>query len=285
MLKKYYRLTKPGIIYGNLLTAIGGFLFAAGRDIDIGLLLATAAGTSLVIASGCVFNNYIDRSIDAKMKRTKERALVNGDVSEHSALIYGTILGVLGFVTLAVLTNLVTVILGAIGFISYVFVYTYLKRKTVYGTLVGSIPGATPIAAGYTAVTGQFDLTALILFLILVAWQMPHFYAIAMFRRTDYAAAGIPVLAVVKGMFVSKIHIIIYMVLFAVSIFMLFAYGNAGYAFLIVMGILSLRWLWLGASGYKQSANDEKWARKIFGHSLLIILALSIMLALDPWLP
>ncbi|HSH55271.1 MAG TPA: UbiA family prenyltransferase, partial [Candidatus Limnocylindrales bacterium] len=168
MFKTYYQLTKPGIIYGNLLTAIGGFLYASEGRIDILLLLALAVGMSLVIASGCVFNNYLDRDIDAKMQRTQKRALVSAEISTQNALIYGAVLGISGAAILALYTNLTTLLLGIVGFVSYVGLYTYLKRRTIHGTLIGTIPGATPLIAGYTAVNGQLGLDALLLFLIMV---------------------------------------------------------------------------------------------------------------------
>jgi len=200
VLKAYYRLTKPGIIYGNLLTAAAGFLFASKWHIVPGLFAATLAGTSLVIAAACVYNNYIDRNIDKRMARTKKRALVQGTISGKHALIFATMLGVLGFALLLAYTNTLVTVIGVIAFIDYVVLYGISKRRSVYGTIVGSISGAAPIVAGYVAVTNQFDLGALLLFFILVYWQMPHFYGIAMYRFDDYKAAGIPVLPVQKGM-------------------------------------------------------------------------------------
>lgn len=285
MFKTYYQLAKPGIIYGNLLTAIGGFLFAAQGRIDIWLLLALAVGMSLLIGSGCVFNNYLDRDIDAKMRRTQKRALADGTISTRNALLYGSVLGIVGAAILALFTNLTTLLLGAIGFVSYVILYTFLKRKTVHGTLVGTVPGATPLIAGYTAVTGRLDLDALLLFLIMVTWQMPHFYAIAIFRRDDYAAAGIPVLSVAKGIHATKIQMVAYMVLFIIAVVLLYAPGSAGVTYLIVMGLMSVRWLWMGMQGLREGIDDNRWSRQVFKFSLIIILALSFSLSLDAWLP
>lgn len=285
MFKTYYQLAKPGIIYGNLLTAIGGFLFAADGRIDILLLLALGFGMSLLIGSGCVFNNYLDRDIDAKMRRTQKRALVREAIDTRSALLYGAVLGIVGIALLALFTNRTTVLLGIVGFVSYVFVYTFLKRKTVHGTLIGTVPGATPLVAGYTAVTGRLDLDALLLFLIMVAWQMPHFFAIAIFRRDDYAAAGIPVLSVVRGIRATKIQMVAYMVLFIISIVLLYAFGSAGLTYLIVMGLLASRWLAMGLSGFRADTDNIAWSRQVFKFSLFIILGLSITLALDAWLP
>ncbi len=284
LLKKYYRLAKPGIIYGNVMTTIGGFLFAASRHFYPGLLVSAVAGTALIIASACVVNNYIDRDIDAKMTRTRKRSLVNGEISARAALLYAAVLGTTGAAILAAFTNTTTLVLGVIGWVSYVAVYTPSKRRTVHSTLIGSVSGATPIAAGYTAVTGRFDAAALILFVIMVIWQLPHFYAIAMFRVEEYRNASIPVLAVQQGTVVSKQYILAYSSLFLLAVVALSVFGGAGYAFLTVMTGASLYWIWLGFTGLRTKLDDVKWARGMFGTSLIVLLALSGMLALDPWL-
>lgn len=284
MFKKYYQLTKPGIIYGNLLTATGGFLLASKKDINFGLLLMTLLGIALVIGSACVFNNYLDRGLDIKMARTKKRALVSGDISPTSAIIYAFLLGVIGFAVLAVSTNALTVWIGIIGFADYVVLYAIGKRRSTLGTIIGSISGAMPVIAGYTAVTNRFDGGALILFLILSFWQMPHFYAIALRRIKDYKAAGLPVLPAKKGARTTKIQILLYIIAFIATTLSLRVYGYAGWTFLIVMEALGLKWLYMGIKGFKTN-DDEKWARKMFLFSLVIILTFSVMLSLNVWLP
>jgi protoheme IX farnesyltransferase len=194
MLRECYLLTKPGIIYGNALTAAGGFLLASKWHIDFKLFAATIIGTCLVIASACVINNYIDRGIDKKMKRTKGRATVTGKVSGRWAIAYGVVLGILGFSMLILFTSALVALIGLVAYVDYIALYGVSKRVSVHGTLVGSIAGASPPVAGYCAVTGHFDGGALIIFLIMVCWQMVHFYAIAIRRSSDYKAAGIPVL-------------------------------------------------------------------------------------------
>jgi protoheme IX farnesyltransferase len=285
MLKEYYQLTKPGIIYGNVLTTIAGFMLASRGHISWGLFAATVAGTALVIASACVFNNFIDQDIDSLMARTKSRALASAKIEEEYALIYGSVLGLAGIAILSVWTNRLTVLVGLLGFVSYVWWYTSLKRKTVHATLVGSIPGATPIVAGYVAVTGHLDLGAILLFAIMVVWQMPHFYAISMFRCDDYANAKVPVLAVVKGMRTSAKYIFWYVLAFAVVVALLALYGYASFSFFVVMAIISFYWIWIGKRGFKKGNDNLKWARKMFGTSLLVLLVLSVMLSLDAWLP
>lgn len=241
-------------------------------------------GLSLIIASACVFNNYTDRDIDSKMARTKTRALVSGAIPERNAIIYAAVLGIAGGAFLALYTNLLTLAVALTGFFFYVVVYGYFKRRSVYGTIIGSISGATPPVVGYCAVTNHFDVAALILFLILIAWQMPHFYAIAMYRRDDYAAAKIPVLPLKKGMRAAKVQILIYIMAFTAAAAALAVFSYAGYTYLIVAVLLGLTWLGFGLKDFNTSS-DKRWGRKMFFVSLAAITALSIMISLNAWLP
>jgi protoheme IX farnesyltransferase len=279
-MKTYYRLTKPGIIRGNLISATAGFLLASKSDINFILLFYTLLGTSLVIASGCVFNNYLDIDIDKKMSRTKNRATVTGAVSVKNVIIFASILGLLGIGTLFLFTNVLTTILGLIGLFFYVVVYGYYKRNSVHGTLIGSISGSIPPVAGYTAVSGSLDVGAMLLFLVLATWQMPHFYAIAIYRIKDYKAASIPVLPLVKGIEATKKQMIIYMILFAISALMLWVQNYTGLVYLIIMTASSLWWIKIGITGYKTKDND-KWAKSVFKSSLLVLLIFSFMISID----
>jgi protoheme IX farnesyltransferase len=287
----YYQLTKPGIIYGNLFSAAGGFLFASGRVTNIPLGLAALSGTGFTIASGCVLNNYIDRTIDAQMDRTKQRALVQGKLQPTHALIYAAILCILGFGILTAFTNLLTVYIGLAGLYGYVVAYGYAKRKGAIGTIVGSFSGATPMLAGYTAVTGRLDLAGGLIFLAMALWQMPHFYAIATFRLKDYQSAGIPVLPAVRGLQRTKVSIMGYIVAYAAVVSLLTITGYTSYIFLVIMLGLNLTWLWKGSKGFgasiqQQSAKDAEkqsiaWARGMFGFSLVVLLSFSILLSVD----
>lgn len=280
-LKAYYWLAKPGIIYGNIISLVAGFLFAAQGDIDWLLLAAAAAGTSMVIGAGCVLNNYTDRGIDKKMSRTKKRALASGKIRPRNALIFAAVLSLVGFAVLALWTNTLTVYVGMAGLYFYVVVYGYAKRWSPAGTPVGSISGSTPILAGYTAASGQIDTVGALLFLTMAFWQMPHFYAIAMYRLDDYRAAGIPVLPAVKGARKTKLYIMGYIVAFAASASLLSILGHASYVFLFGIVLLSLLWLWKGIAGFK--ANDDVvWARRMFRFSLLVMVGFSVLLAIDP---
>ncbi|MBF7980082.1 MULTISPECIES: heme o synthase [Rahnella] len=281
MIKQYLQVTKPGIIFGNLISVIGGFLLAAKGSIDFPLFLSTLVGVSLVVASGCVFNNFIDRDIDRIMERTKNRVLVKGLIPPKTTLVYATILGIAGFALLYIGANPLAMWLAVMGFVIYVGVYSlYMKRNSVYGTLIGSLSGAAPPVIGYCAVSGQFDTGALILLLIFSLWQMPHSYAIAIFRFKDYQAAGIPVLPVVKGISVAKHHITVYILAFMIATLMLTLSGYAGYKYLIVAAAVSIWWLGMALRGYK-TENDVVWARKLFGFSIITIMSLSFMMSVD----
>jgi protoheme IX farnesyltransferase len=284
MIKDYYRLTKPGIIYGNSIAAIGGFFFATQHEFSLSRFLGMLFGLSLVIASGCVFNNYIDRGIDKKMKRTKKRALVTGNISNTNAILFGGTLGIIGVWLLISYTNMLTALVAVFGFIAYVVLYGIAKRLSVHGPAIGSISGAVPPVVGYVAVTNQLDVAAFLLFLILVCWQMPHFYAIAIFRMKDYAAASIPVLPIKKGMYNTKVQIFLYILAFSITSFSLSALGYTGYTYLIVMAIVSVLWVRLAVAGFN-AKNDNAWAGKLFGFSLYTLLIFSFIISVDRFLP
>ncbi|MBT0721562.1 protoheme IX farnesyltransferase [Tatumella sp. TA1] len=282
MIKQYLQVTKPGIIFGNLISVIGGFLLASKGSIDFRLFFVSLIGVSLVVASGCVYNNVIDRDIDHKMERTKNRVLVKGLISTKVSLAYATLLGIAGFAVLYFGANPLAMWLAVMGFVVYVGVYSlYMKRNSVYGTLIGSLSGAAPPVIGYCAVTGSFDAGALILLAIFSLWQMPHSYAIAIFRFKDYQAANIPVLPVVKGISVAKNHITLYIIAFMVATLMLSLGGYAGYKYLVVAAAVSLWWLGMALSGYKSENDDRVWARKLFVFSIVAITALSVMMSVD----
>jgi protoheme IX farnesyltransferase len=237
-----------------------------------------------VIAAGCVANNYIDRDIDKRMARTKNRALVTGEISGQNALIFATILGVIGFTVLAFKVNWLTVGVGLTGLVDYVVLYGYFKRRSIHGTLVGSIAGSTPIIAGYCAASGRLDAPAILLFLIMAVWQMPHFFAIATYRFKDYKKAGLPVWTVKKGIPNAKIHIASYISLYAALNVYFGLKGYTSTSYLVVMLGVSLWWFYRAIKGFSTS-DDTKWGRQIFGSSLLVLLAFSLMLSVDHFLP
>ena len=279
--KHFIQITKPGIIFGNVLSVAGGFFLAAKGHVDFALFLAVVIGTSLVVASGCVFNNCIDRDIDHKMERTKNRVMVQGGMSLTLALIYATLLGVAGFSLLYVQANPLSAFCALVGFVVYVGFYSlWLKRKSVHGTLVGSLSGAMPPVIGYCAVSNSFDLAAVTLLVMFSLWQMPHSFAIAIFRFKDYSAANIPVLPVARGILAAKKQIVLYVLAFVLATLMLTLGGYAGLGYLAVAAAMGLYWLYMAWGGYK-AEDDSKWARKVFGFSILTVTALSVMMGVD----
>lgn len=273
-IRMYFRLTKPGIIMGNAMTAAAGFILASKGTIDFQLFLITLLGLSCIIAAACIFNNYIDRDADGKMARTQDRALAKGLVSVRSAVIFALSLGLIG-VALLSLTNLLTLGIALLGLYIYVGLYTLMKYHTTYATLIGSIAGAVPPVVGFCAVSNHLDLGALILFAIIALWQMPHFFAITIYRLNDYAAASFPVLPVKKGVHTTKIHMLFYIIAFMIASSLLTYAGYTNAAFAILAFLLSSAWLWLGIKGFK-CENDQVWARQMFIFSLVIVTALCI---------
>lgn len=280
MLKTYYMLTKPGIIMGNIVTTAAGFALASRGHIDYWLFLATLIGLAFVIASAGVFNNYLDREADGKMERTKNRPLVTGVISEKSAIAFAASLGAIGFIILGVYTNLLTVSIAFAGFLIYVILYAIWKYRSIHGTLVGSLAGAVPPLVGYCAVSNQFDMGALILFMILVLWQMPHFFAIAMYRFEDYIAASIPVMPIKRGIYETKIHMVIYILAFMITSFMLTFFHYTGYFYLAAAMLLGLSWLCLCLKGFT-SFDNKRWASHMFAFSLITIMGLCLMIYVD----
>jgi protoheme IX farnesyltransferase len=270
----YYLLMKPGIILGNLITVGAGFFLASQGSFDLLVFLAALFGLGLVMGSACVMNNYIDRHLDQKMERTKYRALVTGLISEKKALLFATVLGFLGGLILILGTNKITFFVALFGYIFYM-IYSLGKSHTVYGTAIGSVSGAVPPVVGYCAIRGEFDLGALILFGMMVFWQMPHFFAIAIFRMEDYRKANIPVFPIAYGLEKTRERMGLYIVLYILTSALLTLFGFVGYFTLgtIVLGGL----LWLKSCF--QGIPDAKWGYKMFKESLVLITIVSFAIS------
>jgi protoheme IX farnesyltransferase len=285
IIKNYWLVTKPGIMLGNLFSVAGGFFVACKGHIDIALLMSTFIGISLVVGSSCVFNNCIDKNLDRKMTRTHNRVLAKGLMSPKSAVSYGSLLGMAGIALLWAATNMLSVAVVLTGFTIYVCVYSlYLKRSSVFSTLIGSLAGAAPPLAGYCAVRNHFDMGAVILLLIFSLWQMPHCYAIAIFRFKDYSAAGIPVLPVKKGMATAKKHITGFILAFMIATPLMTLGGYTGYAYLAVAAAMGLSWLYIAWKGHRTS-DERLWAKRVFVFSILAIFAVSFMMSIDFTVP
>lgn len=278
----YYLITKPGIVFGNLVTVSAGFLLASRGSVDFKLFFATLFGLCFIMASACVFNNYIDRRVDEKMERTKNRALVKGMISARNAITFGVALGIIGSFFLLKFTNTLTFAVAGVGFFVYVLLYSLWKCRTIYGTAIGSVAGAVPPIVGYCAVRNDFDSGAIILFAMMVLWQMPHFFSIAILHLKDYTAADVQVLPVKKGMQRTKIHMALYIIAFIIASAMLTFSGYTGYTYLIVATSFGLFWLILSVKGFAISQKDDlDWGRRMFRFSLLTIFAICSLIPFD----
>jgi protoheme IX farnesyltransferase len=283
--RSYFQLIKPGITISNTMTGIAGFFLAASMvAFNVSVLLGVIVGIALIIASACVFNNVLDRDIDKHMKRTKKRDVASGVISLPKALVFASVLGAVGFVAILFLTNVLTFVLGIIAFIWYIVIYGYAKRTTVFSTLIGSVAGALPPMAGYTALTGRIDAAAIILFLILFFWQMPHFYAIAMFRQSDYISAKLPIWSVVYGLKSTKKQILAFAIVYAIVAGLPYVFGYAHSVYLVLSVGLSAYWLHQGISYYNK-VDEVQWARKMFGASLLVLTSMCLLIAIGGFLP
>lgn len=282
-LRRYLLVTKPGIVCGNLIAAAGGFILASRGQADMGRLFFTVLAISLAVASGCVFNNWLDRDLDRRMKRTRNRILARGLMTGRAAVLYGLMLGATGLVLLAVFANQLSMFIVLAGLAVYVGLYTLLlKRRSRFAVLVGSLAGAAPPLAGYCAAANRFDLGALLLLLLFTLWQVPHSLAIAIFRLGDYHAAAIPVLPVSRGVATARKQLLVSIAAFAaVSLLPTFC-GYTGYCYLAVALGVGLSWLLLAWWGFGAKGNDVPWARRLFVFSIVGILVLSFMLAVDP---
>jgi protoheme IX farnesyltransferase len=279
MFRTYYQLTKPGIIYGNLLSLLAGFLFASHFHISISLLLGSVIGVGLVIACGCVINNVFDRNIDARMQRTQNRAIVKGVVSIPHALVYASILGIVGFIVLFRYTNVLTALLGIIGLFFYVVLYGYAKRTTIYSTWIGSVSGAMPILAGYTTVTNRIDTAGILLFIIMVFWQMPHFYAIAIYHLQEYTDAQLILWPIKRGVKETKIQMVVFIILFTIASILLTILGYKRIIFAFVMLIICGIWLYKVSIGFT-AIDQTMWGKQSFLFSLIVLLTLCTGLAI-----
>lgn len=283
-MKKYYHLIKPGIVRGNAITGIAGFLLAARGTFDTLTFIGMLLGLSGVIASACVYNNILDRNIDRKMKRTKERSLVTGEISVSNALLFASILFFIGFGLLLWLTNLLATLSAFVGFVAYVGLYGYTKRKSPLSTLVGTVSGSTPIVIGYVAASGSFDPTALLLFAVMVYWQLAHFYAVALYRQKEYENANIQLWPTKYGRPATTTQIKMSGVFFLLSTLLIGNVADLSPLYFVVITLVNIWWIMtMFRSNFHYSL--DKWAKKIFAQSLVVLLIWSVLLSVDYWLP
>jgi protoheme IX farnesyltransferase len=276
----YVRLTKPRVISLLLVTTAGAMFVAAGGVPDGWLLVWTLVGGYLAAGGANAINHYIDRDIDGRMARTTSRPVVAGRVAPARALTFGIGLGVLSALVLGTTANWLAAALAMLGLALYVGVYTlWLKRTTVHNIVIGGSAGAVPPLVGWAAVTGDLGLSAWLLFAIVFYWTPPHFWALALMLKRDYAAAGVPMLPVVRGEEETKRLILLWSVVMVAVSLLPVASGAAGWLYLGAALVLGAVFLVLAAL----LARDEGigWARATFHYSLLYLALIFLALVVD----
>ena len=272
-----WQLTKPGVTRMCVLTTAGGLALAPG---EIGWRggLAAVVGSALAVAGANAANMWWERESDGLMSRTRRRPLPAGRMTPGVALRFSAMLSMASLLVLG--TNLLTAVLAGLAIGAYVLVYTPLKRRTPLALVIGAIPGAVPPLLGWTAVTDALDPGGLVLFGILLVWQIPHFIAIALYRKAEYARAGIRVVPLVRGDAVAKIQAVAWAMLLVPLSLMLTPLGVAGSLYLwcaMVLGMAFLGWAFTGLD----DGAGPRWARGYFLASLVYLPALTTALALD----
>ena len=282
-IEDFYELTKPRLSFLSVITAIVGYL-SANPSRDLSVLLSLLFGTSLAAGGAAVLNQWLECDADAKMVRTRERAIPAGRVQPLHALVYGLVLSVLGCLMLFIGANALAGILTVTTIATYTLLYTPLKRLTTWNTIIGAIPGALPPLIGWAAATGKIDLLGWILFAILFLWQMPHFFAIAWTYREDYARGGFIMLsnADESGCKVA-LQSFVFCLALIVSSLLPVLLGEASWvygAIALAAGIYLLR----PAIDFLKSERRDKSARKLFFASIFYLPILLFPLVLDLWL-
>ncbi len=246
LLREYLLLTKPGVVMLVLITTLGGMYIGAKGNLDPQLVPWTLIGTGLAAAGSAVLNMVFDRDIDKVMERTSERPLPKGTVNTQVAVVFGLGLILLSFIVLITFVNLLSAFLAMLASFSYVVIYTMLlKRRTPIATEIGGISGALPPVIGYAAATGQIDLKALVLFLIMFMWQPPHFWALAIKYKDDYRKAGVPTLPVSRGVFITKVKTLLYTASLLPLSVLPYVLGMVGHVYLVVASALSVVYILL----------------------------------------
>ena len=275
----YIEITKPRLVFLSLWSVTVGFLLASRNPIDFLLLLRTLTGAALVAAGSMTLNQYLEREVDALMKRTEKRPLPSGRMRPETALIFGAALVFSGIFFLAQRVNFLSALLATTTWASYLFLYTPLKKKTSLCTLFGAIPGAIPPMIGWAAVKGSLNAGAWILFAILFVWQLPHFFAIAWIYREDYGRAGLKMLSVVDptGNQVGRQIMIYSLAVHLLSFLPPIAgvTGNWYYLGALLLGI------WFIASSFRTAFQLDLRSRSFFRHSVLYLALLLLLMILD----
>ncbi|HVK98523.1 MAG TPA: heme o synthase [Dongiaceae bacterium] len=279
--RDYYELTKPRVVMLLMLTAIVGMFMATPGMVPLQVLLLGSIGMAFAMGAAAAVNHVVDQRIDGLMARTSNRPIVQGKVSSQKALLFAAVLSILSMFILSFFINPLTAFLTLFGIVGYAFIYTlYLKRATPQNIVIGGLAGAIPPLLGWTAVTNQIDPHALLLVLIVFIWTPPHFWALAIHRRDDYAKAGIPMLPVTHGIPYTRSAVLHYTVLLALCTLLPYLTGMSGLIYLAAALVLNAVFLGYAAC-LRFAPNTPGIAMKTFGYSIVYLMGLFIALLVD----
>lgn len=282
--RRYLELTKPKVVALITFTAVVGTLLASPGAPPLEALVWGNLGIALAAACAATLNHVLDRRIDEQMARTRARPLPSGQLTERQALVFAALLGVSAMAILAFLVNLLTAVLTFLALIGYAVIYTvWLKRATSQNIVIGGAAGAAPPVLGWAAVTNGIDPNALLLFLIIFVWTPPHFWALAIARRDEYARVGIPMLPVTHGVAHTRLQVLLYTVLLVVVTLMPFLTRMSGLIYLAAALVLNAGFLYY-AVALKISAREELPMR-VFRFSVTYLMWLFAALLVDHYLP
>jgi len=278
--RDYYEMCKPNVVLLMLLTSLVGMFMAVPGMVPWPVLIWGNLGIAMAAGSAAAVNHVIDRRIDGQMGRTSNRPVAKGKVKPLHALIFAAIMAVVGLGILYVLVNPMTAWLTLASSIGYAFIYTgYLKRATPQNIVIGGLAGAMPPLLGWVAVTGTLDPNALLLVLIIYAWTPPHFWALAIHKRDEYAKVEIPMLPVTHGLEFTGLQILLYTVLLIISTMLPYIVGMSGFIYLVGVTLLNIRFLYWALRLYRGAY--EKAAMKTFWYSIIYLMLLFVLLLLD----
>lgn len=279
--KQYFALCKPKVVLLIVFTAVVGMLLATPGALPLDKFTFATIGIALAAASGAAINHWVDQRIDTVMERTQNRPLPQGEMSSHAALIFAISLAVISMVILVTQINQLTALLTLTSLIGYAVIYTmFLKRSTPQNIVLGGAAGAAPPALGWAAMTGELHTEALLLFLIIFIWTPPHFWALAIKRKDEYAKAGIPMLPVTHGVVFTKVHILLYtLMLLSVSL-MPFVIKMSGLVYLAGALALGIGFIYHAWKLFRTGASDVH-AMKTFGYSIFYLSALFAFFLID----
>ena len=280
IVKNYYELCKPNVVLMMLLCALVGIVLASETLLPFMDIIIPLTGIALCSGSAAAINQIIDREADAEMDRTDKRPIPQGEVSVINASIFAFTIGILGVLILVYLVNTLTAILTILALGGYAFIYTiYLKRATPQNIVIGGLAGAAPPLLGWASVTNSIEPNALLLVLIIFIWTPPHFWALAIYRKDDYAKQSIPMLPVTHGVAFTKLQIVLYtIILFLVSLFP-YIVLMSGIIYLVSALILSSLFLFYSVRLYL--SDDDKYAMQTFWFSIYYIFLIFIALIVD----